>query len=57
MIGEPPCRGVAAEDANSYFYFDIVHPTATVHEVIGEQALRALSWKLALADRRNDASG
>lgn len=46
------CEGVAAEDANSYFYFDIVHPTATVHEVIGEQALKVLTWKLALAGRR-----
>jgi phospholipase/lecithinase/hemolysin len=50
------CEGVAAENADEYFYFDIVHPTATVHEVIGELALKTLTWKLALAERRGDVA-
>lgn len=36
------CEGVVADDADRYFYFDIVHPSATVHELYGELALKSL---------------
>lgn len=45
------CEGVVAEDEERYFFFDIVHPTATVHEVYGELALLTVTWKLAKRPR------
>jgi len=46
------CGGKVADHPNRFFYFDIVHPTATVHAIYGEAALRKLRWKLALARLR-----
>lgn len=46
------CGGFVAPDADRFFYFDIVHPTATVHEIYGKAALVKLKWKLFLASRR-----
>lgn len=52
----PTCFCVGAVppgvDPELYFYFDIVHPTARVHEIFGYLALLNVRWKLALASRR-----
>jgi phospholipase/lecithinase/hemolysin len=47
------CGGTVADDPDRFFYFDIVHPTATVHEIYGELALAKLKWKLVWARRHH----
>ncbi|MDH3840297.1 MAG: hypothetical protein OEU33_07345 [Chromatiales bacterium] len=47
------CGGTVADDPDRFFYFDIVHPTATVHEIYGELALAKLKWKLVWASRHH----
>lgn len=40
----PPCLGEVADDPNTYFWYDTVHPTAPVHEATGKLVL----WNVKL---------
>ena len=45
------CEGSVAGNAEQFFFFDIVHPTATVHAVYGELARLNVSLKLRRSSR------
>jgi 3-phytase len=50
------CEGVVAEEPDRFYYFDIVHPGAVVHEQLGELAAMDVAWRLNQTARR-DARG
>ena len=46
----PPCFGTVADDPNTFFWYDTVHPTAPVHEATGKLTLWSI--KLQMNARR-----
>jgi len=47
----PPCLGVVADDPNTYFWYDSVHPTAPVHTATGKVALRSIKLQMNIKRR------
>ncbi len=47
----PPCLGEVADDPNTYFWYDTVHPTAAVHEASGRFALWSVKRQMKTSRR------